>query len=74
MMDQQLAIRKELGGTDLFVAIDHISPVGALMTDISGSVQLNTENGPHGANPIWFVATQADGAKVWTSAIWVTFT
>lgn len=67
------SLRKPLGGTDLFVSIDRISVPGTLKSDVSGVVELEKKVGKHGDLPVWFVGTQADGAKAYVSAIWTKF-
>ncbi|WWC72812.1 uncharacterized protein I206_106776 [Kwoniella pini CBS 10737] len=66
-------LRKNLGGVDMFVAIERVSRPGQLPVEIDGVVDIAPKNGPHGFSPVCFVATQADGAKVWTSPIFVQF-
>ncbi len=65
-------IRKELGGTELFVAIERLSDA-AMPRDVSGTFDLDPHNGPHGFRPIYFQGRQIDDAKAWTSAHYVTF-
>ncbi|ODN99330.1 hypothetical protein I350_07500 [Cryptococcus amylolentus CBS 6273] len=60
-------------GVGLEVAIEKISEPGSLASDISGRVEIPRKNGKHWAAPVWFVERQGDGAKVWTSAIWLGF-
>lgn len=65
-------IRKELGGTELFVAVERMS-ASPMPRDVSGTFDLDPHNGPHGFRPIYFQGRQVDDAKAWTSAMYVTF-
>jgi hypothetical protein len=66
------SLRMELGGTELFLAIERVTDV-ALPRDISGSLQIDARNGPHGFRPVYFHGRQSDDAKVWTSAMFIEF-
>jgi len=65
-------LRTELGGTALFVAAERLSD-HSMPRDVSGSLAIESRNGPHGFRPVYFVARQIDDAKVWTSAMFITF-
>ncbi len=66
------SIRKDLGGVGLFVSVDRIS--GADMPrDISGTLDIDPVNGPAGFRPVYLMGRQVDDAKVWTSALFITF-
>ncbi len=65
-------LRKELGGVELFVAIERISD-RPMPRDISGSFEVDAVNGPHGHRPVWLQGRQIDDGKVWTSAMYITF-
>jgi hypothetical protein len=41
--------------------------------DVSGSVRIEPGNGPHGHRPVFFYGRQVDDAKVWTSAMFISF-
>ena len=69
---EQGAHRKELGGTELFLAIERLSDK-AMPRDISGSLPVSAKNGPHGFRPVYLAARQIDDAKVWTSAMFINF-
>jgi hypothetical protein len=45
----------------------------AMPRDVEGTVVVEPGNGPHGHRPVFFLARQVDDAKVWTSAMYVTF-
>jgi len=62
----------ELGGTELFVAIERLSDQ-PMPRDVSGSLDIESNNGPHGFRPVYFVARQIDDAKAWTSAMFINF-
>ena len=66
------SLRMELGGTELFLAIERVTDA-ALPRDVSGSVQIEPRNGPHGFRPVYFHGRQSDDAKVWTSAMFIAF-
>ena len=66
------AIRKELGGTDLFITVERVSQ-SPMPRDVSGTLEIGAHNGPHGFRPVYFMARQVDDAKVWTSAMFITF-
>ena len=65
--------KKELPGVDMFLAMDRISDREA-PREVSGSIEVEPVNGPHGHRPVYMVAHQGDDAKVWTSAMFITFT
>lgn len=62
-----------LPGIEMFLAMDRMSDV-APPRDVSGSFQLDPDNGPHGHRPVYVVAHQGDDAKIWTSAMFIRFT
>ena len=65
-------VRKDLPGIDMFLGFDRMSDVAA-PRDISGTLDVEPKNGAHGFRPVYFVAHQVDDAKVWTSALFITF-
>ncbi|MDX1811269.1 MAG: hypothetical protein R3240_04930 [Gammaproteobacteria bacterium] len=69
---QDGCIRHELGGAGLFLALERISE-NAMPRDVSGVLEVEAENGPLGFKPIYLIGTQIDGAKVWTSAMFIQF-
>jgi hypothetical protein len=66
------ALRKELGGTELFLAVERMSDA-PMPRDVRGSLDIAPGNGPHGFRPVYFAGRQVDDAKVWTSAMFITF-
>ncbi|MDJ0740503.1 MAG: hypothetical protein QNJ91_12350 [Gammaproteobacteria bacterium] len=66
-------LQKDLPGIDMFLAFDRISD-SAAPRDVSGNFEVSAKNGPHGHRPVYMVAHQGDDAKVWTSAVFITFT
>lgn len=65
-------LRNELGGAELFLAVERLSDK-AMPRDVSGTLELEAVNGPHGFRPVYLAARQIDDAKVWTSALFITF-
>jgi hypothetical protein len=65
-------LEKSLPGVEMFLAIERMSEVET-PRDVSGVVEIEPENGPHGFKPIYFLARQIDDAKIWTSAMFITF-
>lgn len=41
--------------------------------DVSGTLEVKPKNSPHGFRPVYFYGRQTDDAKVWTSAMFITF-
>ena len=66
------ALRKELGGTELFLALERLSDK-AMPRDVIGSFDIDPANGPHGHRPVYLAARQVDDGKVWTSAMFIEF-
>jgi hypothetical protein len=65
-------LRTELGGTELFLAIERMNDAD-MPRDVSGTLEVEPQNGPHGFRPVYFLARQVDDAKVWTSALFIRF-
>jgi hypothetical protein len=65
-------LRKELGGTELFLAVERMTD-GETPLDVSGAFEVEAVNGPHGFRPVYLLGRQVDDAKVWTSALFITF-
>ncbi|MBT7943821.1 MAG: hypothetical protein HN719_10740, partial [Alphaproteobacteria bacterium] len=65
-------VRQELGGVELFVAIERMSDT-EMPRDVSGSFEVDAANGPHGHRPVWLQGRQRDDGKAWTSAMYITF-
>ncbi|WP_455217195.1 hypothetical protein [Kaarinaea lacus] len=66
------ALRKELGGAELFLALERLSDA-AMSREVTGTLQIEPENGPHGFRPVYLAARQIDDGKVWTSAMFINF-
>ena len=66
------ALRRELGGTEIFLAIERLSDA-PMPRDVSGSLEIEPENGPHGFRPVYLQGRQTDDGKAWTSAMYLTF-
>jgi len=65
-------LRKDLGGTELFLAVERMS--GASMPrEVTGTLDVTANNGPHGHRPVYFEGRQVDDAKVWTSSMFIKF-
>ena len=65
-------LKREMPGVDMFLAMDRISDAPA-PREVSGHFEVDPANGPHGHRPVYVVAHQGDDAKVWTSAVFITF-
>ncbi len=66
-------LKKDLPGIDMFLGLERMSDMPA-PRDVSGKIEIDPKNGPHGHRPVYLLARQVDDAKVWTSALFVTFT
>jgi len=65
-------LRRELGGCELFLAIERIAETPT-PREITGTLEIDPRNGPHGFRPVYFYGRQTDDAKVWTSAMFIEF-
>lgn len=65
-------LRKDLPGIEMFLAFERMSERPP-PRDVSGQLVIQPGNGPHGFRPVYFVGRQIDDAKVWTSAVFITF-
>jgi len=65
-------LKKDLPGVDMFLAFERMSDAAA-PREVTGTLNIDPHNGPHGHRPVYFFARQIDDAKVWTSALFVTF-
>lgn len=65
-------LRKDLPGIEMFLAVERMSEAPA-PRDVAGSLEVTPVNGPHGFRPVYLFARQVDDAKVWTSAMFITF-
>jgi hypothetical protein len=66
----QGTLRQELGGAELFVAVERISSA-PMPRDVSGSFTVNPQQTPFGFLPVYLFARQSDDAKVWTSPLFI---
>lgn len=65
-------MRKELGGAQMFLAFERMSDWPA-PREVSGTIEVDPKNGPHGHRAVYFFGRQVDDAKVWSSAMFITF-
>ena len=65
-------LRKDLPGVEMFLALERMSETPA-PRDVSGRIEIEPRNGPHGFRPVYLLARQVDDAKVWTSALFIEF-
>ncbi len=65
-------LRKDLPGIEMFLAFDRMSESPA-PREVSGQLEVEPENGPHGFRPVYLLARQVDDAKIWTSALFIEF-
>ena len=65
-------LRMELGGCELFLAVERIADAPT-SREVSGTLEVAPDNGPHGFRPVYFYGRQTDDAKVWTSAMFIEF-
>ena len=72
LLNSDGGLRKELGGTQLFLAVERLSD-HPTPRDVSGILEVDALNGPHGFRPVYFAARQIDDGKVWTSAMFIEF-
>jgi len=69
---QSGTLRKELGGTELFLAVERLSDQ-AMPREVTGTFKVDAQNGPHGFRPVYLTGRQIDDGKVWTSAMFIDF-
>ncbi len=72
LASQDGALRMELGGQDMFLALERLSDV-EMPRDVSGTLDVAPQNGPHGFRPVYLAGRQSDGSMAWTSALFITF-
>lgn len=65
-------LRHELGGTELFLALERLSDA-PLANELQGSFEVDPVNGPAGFRPIYLTGRQRDDGKVWSSAQFIRF-
>jgi hypothetical protein len=63
----------DLGGVDLFLALERVT-VSPLPRNISVNFSVEPLNGPFGFRPIYLFGHQRDDSKIWSSALFITFT
>jgi hypothetical protein len=66
-------LKRDLPGVEMFLAFERMSDAPA-PREVSGTLNIDPHNGPHGHRPVYFFGRQIDDAKVWTSALFPTFT
>lgn len=69
---EQGELRLDLGGTGLFLALERLTDQ-PLPADLAGSFTVEPRNGPFGFRPLYLCGRQRDGARVWSSALFVHF-
>lgn len=69
---EQGELRLDLGGTELFLALERLTR-RPLPADLAGSFTVEPVNGPHGFRPLYLCGRQRDGARVWSSALFIRF-
>jgi hypothetical protein len=67
------ALRYDLGGEGLFLAIERLADT-VLPLEVEGGIEIMPGNGPHGFRPVYVFGRQIDDEKVWTSPLFITFT
>jgi hypothetical protein len=65
-------LRQELGGTELFLAVERLSTTPT-PRDISGSFILEPESSSYGFVPVYISGRQIDDSQVWTSPLFISF-
>ena len=56
----------------MFLAVERLTDQ-PLPRDVSGSLEINAENGPHGFRSVYLAGRQVDDGKAWTSAMFIKF-
>ena len=69
---EQGRMSKNLPGIEMLLAFERMSDAPA-PRDVSGRINVDPKNGPHGHRAVYLLARQIDDAKIWTSALYVTF-
>ena len=65
-------LKKDLPGLEMFLSMERMSD-SAAPREVTGNFEVSPDNGPHGHRPVYLVGRQIDDAKVWTSALFITF-
>lgn len=66
------SLQRQLGGAQMFIALERLSDE-PVPREVSGTIEVSANNGPHGFRPVYFIGSQRDGAKAWTSAMFISF-
>jgi len=66
------ALRRDLGGAGLFLALERMTEA-PLPRDVAGHIVVEPENAAFGFRPVYFSGRQRDGSRVWSSAQFITF-
>jgi hypothetical protein len=69
---QKGEVRRDLGGEGLFLALERLTDK-ALPHEVSGEVEIEAGNGPHGFRPVYVCGRQFDDEKLWTSPLFIGF-
>ncbi len=65
-------LKKDLPGVEMFLGFERMSDSPA-PREVSGTLNIDPHNGPHGHRPVYLFGRQVDDAKVWTSAVFIAF-
>ena len=65
-------LKKDLPGIEMFLGLERMSDQPA-PREVSGTLGIDPKNGPHGHRPVYLFGRQVDDAKVWTSAVFISF-
>lgn len=65
-------LQKDLGGAELFVAVEQVS-ANPMPREVRGSFVIEPQATRYGFLPIYLAGRQIDDTKVWTSPLFVTF-
>lgn len=65
-------LQRDLPGIEMFLALERMSDLPA-PREVTGSLSIEPDNGPHGHRPVYLMGRQVNDAKVWTSALFITF-
>ncbi|MBI3546302.1 MAG: hypothetical protein HY081_06875, partial [Gammaproteobacteria bacterium] len=65
-------LKKDLPGVEMFLAFERMSEQAA-PREVTGKIEIEPQNSPHGFRPVYLFGRQMDDAKVWTSALFITF-
>jgi hypothetical protein len=65
-------LRRELGGQEIFLAVERLTE-SELPRDVTGIIDVDPHNGPHGFRPVYFAGRQSDQSMAWSSALFIKF-